>query len=39
MTPTFGDAITANPSKVEAARTAIRALKETLESQVLPLAQ
>jgi predicted lipoprotein len=39
MTPTFGEAITSNPTKVEAARTAVRTLKQTLESQLLPLAQ
>jgi putative iron-regulated protein len=39
MTPTFGEAITENPTAVEAARTAIGALRQTLESEVLPLAQ
>lgn len=39
MTPTFGEAITSNPTKVEAARTRIRELKQTLEAQVLALAQ
>jgi hypothetical protein len=39
MTPTFGEAITANPGKVEAARTAVGTLRQTLESELLPLAQ
>jgi len=39
MTPTFGEAISTNPTKVEAARTRIRELKLTLESQLVPLAQ
>lgn len=39
MTPTFGEAITANPTKVEGARTAVGTLRQTLESEVLPLAQ
>ena len=39
MTPTFGEAITTNQPAVEAARTAVRALRQTLESQLLPLAQ
>jgi predicted lipoprotein len=39
MTPTFGEAITANSTKVEAARTAVGTLRQTLESEVLPLAQ
>jgi len=39
MTPTFGEAISSNPTKVEAARTAVRTLKQTLESQLLPLTQ
>lgn len=39
MTPTFGEAITSNPAKVEAARAAVRTLKQTLESQLLPLTQ
>lgn len=39
MTPTFGEAISSNPTKVEAARAAIRTLKQTLESQLLPLTQ
>jgi putative iron-regulated protein len=39
MTPTFGEAITENPTAVEAARTAIGELRQTLESEVLPLAQ
>ena len=39
MTPTFGEAITYNPAAVEAARTAVGALRQTLESEVLPLAQ
>ena len=38
MTPTFGEAITSNPAAVEAARTAVGELRQTLESQVLPLA-
>jgi uncharacterized iron-regulated protein len=37
MTPTFGEAITSNPAAVEAARAAVGALRQTLESQVLPL--
>ena len=37
MTPTFGEAITSNPAAVEAARSAVGALRQTLESQVLPL--
>lgn len=37
MTPTFGQAITTNKSKVEAAQEAIQKLQQTLESQVLPL--
>ncbi len=37
MTPTFGEAITSNPAAVEAARTAVGELRQTLESQVLPL--
>jgi putative iron-regulated protein len=37
MTPTFGEAITSNPAAVEAARTAVGDLRQTLESQVLPL--
>jgi putative iron-regulated protein len=39
MTPTFGEAITSNPTAVEAARTAVGALRQTIESGVLPLAQ
>ncbi len=39
MTPTFGEAITSNQAAVEAARTAVGALRQTLESEVLPLAQ
>ena len=39
MTPSFGVAITSNPAKVEAARARIRELKQTLEAQVLELAQ
>ncbi len=39
MTPTFGEAITSNPTAVEAARTAVGNLRQTLESDVLPLAQ
>ena len=38
MTPTFGQAITDNPTAVEAARTAVAALRQTFESQVLPFA-
>jgi predicted lipoprotein len=39
MTPTFGEAISASPDKVETARAAVRTLKLTLESRLLPLAQ
>lgn len=39
MTPTFGQAITTNTAKVEVARTRVRDLKQTLEAQLLPLAQ
>lgn len=39
MTPSFGEAIVSNPTKVEAARARIRELKQTLEAQVLELAQ
>ena len=39
MTPTFGEAITSNQAAVEAARTAVGALRQTFESEVLPLAQ
>ncbi len=37
MTPTFGEAITNNRSKVEAAQEAVRKLQHTLESDVLPV--
>lgn len=38
MTPTFGEAITSNQAAVEAARAAVGTLRQTLESQLLPLA-
>jgi putative iron-regulated protein len=38
MTPTFGEAITSNQAAVEASRAAVGTLRQTLESQVLPLA-
>jgi putative iron-regulated protein len=38
MTPTFGQAITSNQAAVEAARAAVGTLRQTLESQLLPLA-
>jgi putative iron-regulated protein len=38
MTPSFGEAITGNPAAVEAARAAVRTLRQTLESELLPLA-
>lgn len=38
MTPTFGEAITSNPGAVESARSAVRTLRQTLESRLLPLA-
>lgn len=37
MTPTFGDAITRNKPKVEAAQAAVKKLAVTLESELLPL--
>jgi uncharacterized iron-regulated protein len=37
MTPSFGEAITSNKAKVEAAQTAVRRVKQTLESEVKPL--
>jgi predicted lipoprotein len=37
MTPSFGEAITSNTAKVEAAQTAVRTLQHTLESEVSPL--
>jgi len=39
MLPTFGAAITADSTAVEAARTAVRTLQQTLTNQLLPLAQ
>ncbi len=39
MTPSFGEAITSNAAAVEAARTAVGTLRQTLEAEVLPLAQ
>jgi uncharacterized iron-regulated protein len=37
MTPTFGAAISTNPAAVEAAQDAIRQLKATLESDLMPV--
>jgi putative iron-regulated protein len=37
MTPNFGQAITSNPGAVEAARAAVRTLRQDLENEVAPL--